>query len=306
MKAIDIKQLKKTYASGRMALDGIDLAIDEGDFFALLGPNGAGKTTMIGILTSLVNKSSGSVSVFNHNIDSDSTAAKHLMGVVPQEFNFNVFERVIDIILNQAGYYGIPRRIAYQRAEAILTPLGLWDRRNQVSRQLSGGMKRRLMIARALIHQPKILILDEPTAGVDVELRRSMWDFLKQLNTAGTTIILTTHYLEEAEALCRGVAIINHGKIIQHTTVKQLLSMTNTQTIRFELAQPTSLFPAIPGCEIVMVDPLTVEITFPKTLLLTEIFSVFVKENIGVVSVRNTTHGLEALFLQLVQKGSHP
>jgi ABC-2 type transport system ATP-binding protein len=283
-----------------MALKGIDLSVEEGDFFALLGPNGAGKTTTIGILTSLVKKTSGIVSILGHNLDTDLNAAKALIGVVPQEFNFNFFERVIDIVVNQAGFYGIPRRIAIERAGRYLTQLGLWDKRYQVSRTLSGGMKRRLMIARALVHQPKMLILDEPTAGVDIELRRSMWSFLKEINQQGISIILTTHYLEEVESLCRGIAIIDKGNIIENTTVKSLLSRLNTETFLLDLKLPLVEVPQIIGCETKLIDDTTIEIIFPKPSNLNDIFNELSKQHIEVVSMRNKTNRLEELFFNLV------
>jgi len=301
MKALIIQNLKKTYRSGHQALKGIDLEVEQGDFFGLLGPNGAGKTTIIGILTSLVNKSEGSVSVFGHDLDLELATAKTYMGLVPQEFNFNFFEKVIDIVINQAGYYGIPYRTAYERAERYLTKLGLWDKRNQVSRELSGGLKRRLMIARALVHEPKMLILDEPTAGVDIELRRSMWAFLREINQKGTTIILTTHYLEEAESLCRNLAIIDKGRIIEKSTVKELLSRLNTETIILDLKRPLPEAPTILGLETYSLDDTTLEITFPKTLSLNEIFQDLTKQNIEIVSMRNKANRLEELFIRLVQ-----
>jgi ABC-2 type transport system ATP-binding protein len=302
MKALVIKNLKKTYSSGQVALRGIDLVVEQGDFFALLGPNGAGKTTTIGIITSLVNKSSGEVSLFGYDTERAAVMAKSCIGVVPQEFNFNFFERVIDILINQAGYYGIPRAVAYTRAEQYLTQLGLWDKRHVVSRELSGGMKRRLMIARALIHQPKMLILDEPTAGVDIELRRSMWTFLRQINTQGTTIILTTHYLEEAESLCRGIAIINKGEIIENSSIKELLSRLKTETIVVDLKRPVMVLPVILGCEIVALDETTLEITFPKTHYLNAIFLALSKLGVEVISMRNKANRLEELFIRLVSQ----
>ncbi len=302
MKALVIKDLKKTYSSGLMALKGITLEVDQGDFFALLGPNGAGKTTIIGILTSLVNKTEGSVSLFGHSIDKDREMAKRYIGVVPQEFNFNFFERVIDIIVNQAGFYGIKRHIALERAEQYLTQLGLWDKRYHVSRTLSGGMKRRLMIARALIHQPKMLILDEPTAGVDIDLRRSMWSFLRDLNQQGTTIILTTHYLEEAESLCRGIAIIDKGRIVENTSMKELLSRLTTETIVLDLKRPLGETSAILECKTTLLDELTLEITFSKTVDLNQIFAELSRKNIEVVSMRNKTNRLEELFVRLVHQ----
>lgn len=305
MKALVLENLRKVYKTGLIALQGINLTVEEGDFFALLGPNGAGKTTTIGIITSLVNKTSGLVSIFEKDMDKDSSAAKSCIGVVPQEFNFNVFERVIDIVMNQAGYYGIPRRLAYERAEYYLNQLGLWDKRHQISMRLSGGMKRRLMIARALIHQPKMLILDEPTAGVDIELRRSMWSFLREINSQGVTIILTTHYLEEAESLCRGIAIINKGIIIEHTTIKQLLSRLNKETLILDLKQPMEKIPHLSGCEVIRLDATTLEITLPKTTSLNELFQRLSKENIEIMSMRNKSNRLEELFVHLVQHGKY-
>lgn len=300
MKALVIKNLNKTYASGPVALKGIDLEVEQGDFFALLGPNGAGKTTTIGIITSLVNKSSGQVSVFGFDTEQEAVQAKTCIGVVPQEFNFNFFERVIDIILNEAGYYGIPRSVAYLRAEQYLTQLGLWNKRHVASRELSGGMKRRLMIARALIHEPKMLILDEPTAGVDIELRRSMWVFLNEINAKGTTIILTTHYLEEAESLCRGIAIINRGEIIENTTIKELLSRLHTETILLDLKYPIAEAPMLLDCETILKDETTLEITFPKTLNLNDIFQSLSQQKIEVLSMRNKANRLEELYIRLV------
>jgi len=302
MKPLVIRHLKKTYASGQVALKGIDLEVEPGDFFALLGPNGAGKTTTIGIITSLVNKTDGKVFIFDHDIDTEPEIAKTFLGVVPQEFNFNMFERVIDIVVNQAGFYGIPKRIALQKAEHYLSKLGLWDKRFQVSRTLSGGLKRRLMIARALIHSPKMLILDEPTAGVDIELRRSMWSFLREINAEGTTIILTTHYLEEAESLCRGIAIIDCGQIVERTTIKELLKRLDTETIVLDLKHPLIEPPKIPNCEITCPDEMTLEITFPKSYSLNQLFELLSKYEIEVESMRNKTNRLETLFLNLVQK----
>jgi ABC-2 type transport system ATP-binding protein len=300
MKALVIKNLKKTYRTGLMALKGIDLEVEQGDFFALLGPNGAGKTTILGIITSLINKTSGEVTVFDHSIDTEWAVAKSFIGVVPQEFNFNFFEKIIDIVVNQAGYYGISRCIGYERAEHYLTKLGLWDKRFESARELSGGMKRRLMIARALVHEPKILILDEPTAGVDIELRRSMWGFLKELNKQGTTIILTTHYLEEAESLCRGIAIINKGHIIENTTIKRLLSRLNTETVIFDLKRPLAEAPEMQDCEAILVDDTTLEITFPKSLNLNQLFQVLSNKCIEVISMRNKANRLEELFIHMV------
>ena len=290
------------YASGFVALKGINLSIEEGSFFGLLGPNGAGKTTTIGIMTSLVKKSGGDIRVFGHSIDKEASLAKTFMGLVPQEFNFSLFDRVIDILVNQAGYYGIPRSIAMQRAEYYLMELGLWDKRHEAARVLSGGMKRRLMIARALIHQPKILVLDEPTAGVDVELRRSMWDFLRKINHEGTTIILTTHYLEEIESLCDTVAIMHQGKIIKNTNLKDLLSQLNMETILFDLEKPLEKAPILPGLKVIWLDAKTLEIQFEKTIHLNSVFEVLSQQGIQVMSMRNKTNRLEELFIRLVNE----
>lgn len=302
MKALRIQNLKKTYASGHVALKGIDLEVEPGDFFALLGPNGAGKTTTIGIMTSLINKDSGTITIFEHDIDQDFPEAKTFIGVVPQEFNFNIFEKVMDILVNQAGFYGIPRTLALVRAEHYLKKLGLWEKRNHSARMLSGGMKRRLMIARALVHEPKMLILDEPTAGVDIEIRRSMWAFLQEINKQGVTIILTTHYLEEAETLCRKIAIIDKGQIVANTTIKDLLTRLNTETILFDLKDPIFEPPMIPGCDTEVIDETTLSITFPKTFNLNNIFTVLSEKNLEVISMRNKTNRLEELFLQLINK----
>lgn len=301
MKALTIRNLKKTYSGGHVALKGIDLDVEQGDFFALLGPNGAGKSTCIGIITSLVNKTSGEVSIFNHSIDTDISTAKTFIGLVPQEFNFNMFEAVIDIVVNQAGFYGIPRKIALRRAEFYLTKLGLWEKRLNNARTLSGGMKRRLMIARALVHEPKMLILDEPTAGVDIELRRSMWAFLKEINSQGTTIILTTHYLDEAESLCRKIAIIDKGKIVENTTIKSLLTRLNTETILLDLKNPIFDPPSIPYCNTECLDDTTLSVTFPKTLTINEIFQTLSEKKIEVLSMRNKANRLEELFIHLIQ-----
>lgn len=298
--ALSIKNLKKTYANGFEALKGIDLDVQEGDFFALLGPNGAGKSTTIGIVTSLVNKTGGSVEIFGKDIDKEITAAKSYLGLVPQEFNFNVFEPVQEILWNQAGYYGIERGVAEQRAERYLKQLDLWDKRYDQAMMLSGGMKRRLMIARALIHEPKLLILDEPTAGVDIEIRHSMWNFLREINACGTTIILTTHYLEEAENLCRNVAIIDHGQLIENTSIRALLRQLNFETFILDLEQPVSDFPQIDGFKITPVDETTVEVEIDKTQSCNVLFEAFSKRNIQVNSMRNKTNRLEQLFMHLV------
>jgi ABC-2 type transport system ATP-binding protein len=300
MYALTFQQLTKTYKNGVQALKGIDLAVEEGDFFALLGPNGAGKTTAIGIVTSLVNKTSGKVHVFGHDIDTELAAAKSCIGLVPQEVNFNQFETVTTILLNQAGFYGIPRHTASQRLEKYLTALQLWDKRNAVSRTLSGGMKRRLMIARALMHEPRLLILDEPTAGVDIEVRRSMWTFMRDINEAGTTIILTTHYLEEAENLCRNVAIIDKGRIIENDRMSRVLRKLQTEVFVFNLRNPITAPPVLPGYTVTMPDDHTLEIEVSKERSLNDIFSQLTAAGIEVLSMRNKTNRLEELFMRLV------
>ena len=300
--ALTIRQLTKTYGNGFQALKGIDLDVAEGDFFALLGPNGAGKSTTIGILSTLVNKSGGTVEVFGHDLDRDPSGLKRCLGVVPQEFNFNQFEKAFDILVAQAGYYGIPARIAGERAEHYLTELGLWDKRNVPSRMLSGGMKRRLMIARALIHQPRLLILDEPTAGVDIELRRSMWTFLTELNRQGITIILTTHYLEEAEQLCRNIGIIDHGRIVENTSMRELLMKLHVETFLFDLRSPLVALPTLAGYPAQLVDPLTLEVQVEKSQGLNELFAQLAAQGIEVLSLRNKTNRLEELFVSLVEK----
>jgi ABC-2 type transport system ATP-binding protein len=302
MKALSIRNLSKTYGNGVVALKGIDLDVEPGEFFGLLGPNGAGKTTAIGILTSLINKSGGTASVFGYDIDTQFAQAKSQMGLVPQEFNFNVFEKVIQIVVNQAGYYGIPRRPAAERAEKYLTQLGLWEKRDRPARELSGGMKRRLMIARALMNEPKLLILDEPTAGVDIELRRSMWQFLRQINATGTTIILTTHYLEEAESLCRRIAIIDHGRIIEDATTKSLLSKLHTETFILDLTRPISQVPAAEGYRFTLVDDTTLEVELTRHQTVNDLFRLLGDHDIRVLSMRNKTNRLEELFVKLVGK----
>lgn len=300
--ALSIKNLTKIYNDSFKALDGISLDVRQGDFFALLGPNGAGKSTTIGIICSLVRKTEGTISVFQHDVDQDFSSAKHLIGVVPQEFNFNQFEKPIDILITQAGYFGIKASIASVRAEKYLKQLGLWEKRNDFSRNLSGGMKRRLMIARALIHEPKLLILDEPTAGVDIELRRSMWNFLKEINGNGTTIILTTHYLEEAENLCRNIAIIDHGIIIENTSMKSLLKMLDRETFVLDLSNEIDACPEIEGYSISLKDQNQIEVEIPKSESLNELFSELSKKNISIISMRNKTNRLEELFLGMVEK----
>ena len=300
MHALVLRQLAKVYNNGIKALKGIDLEVDEGDFFALLGPNGAGKTTIIGIVTSLVTKTSGKVEVFGHDIDRELELAKSCIGIVPQEINFNLFESLFTIVVNQAGFYGIPRRLAKQRAEKYLKQLQLWDRRNSIARSLSGGMKRRLMIARALMHEPKLLILDEPTAGVDIEIRRSMWEFLRNINDEGTTIILTTHYLEEAENLCRNVAIIEGGRIIERDTMANVLRKLQTEVFVFNLSEPVGTPPALPGVRNEMTDDHTLEVEVSRGQSLNEIFSQLSSQGVRVNSMRNKVNRLEELFMRLV------
>jgi len=301
MKALVIKDLAKTYKGGVEALKGINLEVEQGDFYALLGPNGAGKSTTIGVISSLVNKTAGSVEVFGHSIDNELELAKQQIGLVPQEFNFNQFETVLQVVINQAGYYGVPKKLALERAEEYLTQLELWDKRNSRSRELSGGMKRRLMIARALMHRPKLLILDEPTAGVDIELRRSTWEFLQQLNKEGVTIILTTHYLEEAEMLCRNIGIINHGIIVQNTSMKSLLSKLNLETFIFDLAV-NSPDCELNGFEYRRIDDHTIEVDVVRGSELNGIFSQFTAQQVSVLSMRNKANRLEELFINLVSK----
>ncbi|MBN9287390.1 MAG: ABC transporter [Gammaproteobacteria bacterium 39-13] len=306
MKALVLNKLQKQYPNGIKAVKGISLEVEQGNFFGLLGPNGAGKSTTIGIISSLVNKTSGVVSIFGYDLDKQPEKAKAQIGLVPQEFNFNVFERVIDILTNQAGYYGIPYRVATERAAFYLKKLGLWDKAKEPARNLSGGLKRRLMIARGLIHDPRLLILDEPTAGVDIELRRATWSFLQEINAQGTTIILTTHYLEEAESLCRRVAIINHGEIIEDMGVKQLLSKLDKETLVLDLATPVKTLPHIEGFELLQKDDLTLEVSFHRQTSLNTLFEAFSQLGLQVVSLRNKTNRLEELFLDLVQtKGNN-
>ena len=300
--ALSIRQLTKTYGNGFQALSGIDLDVAEGDFFALLGPNGAGKSTTIGILSTLVNKTSGTVNIFGHDLDRDPAALKRRIGVVPQEFNFNQFEKTFDIVVTQAGYYGIPPKIAKERAEKYLTQLGLWDKRETPSRSLSGGMKRRLMIARALVHEPRLLILDEPTAGVDIELRRSMWTFLTELNEQGTTIILTTHYLEEAEQLCRNIGIIDHGTIVENTSMRQLLGQLHVETFLLDLKKPQAVPVQLIGYPSQLLDDHTLEVQVDKAVGITGLFTQLAAQNVEVVSLRNKTNRLEELFVSLVEK----
>lgn len=304
MKALSIRQLRKTYDNGFEALKGIDLDVEEGDFFAMLGPNGAGKSTTLGIVCSLVRKTSGTVEIFGQSVDQNFAKAKQMIGVVPQEFNFNQFEKVHDIVMTAAGYQGIRPADARPVAERLLRDLGLWDKRDVQSRMLSGGMKRRLMIARALIHQPKLLILDEPTAGVDIELRRSMWQFMQEINRQGTTIILTTHYLEEAESLCRNIAIINHGEIIQNTSIKALLSQLDRETFIFDLSRPIEQVPEIEGFDVHRTDATTLEVQVQKGQTLNFVFQVFESKGLEIVSMRNKANRLEELFVHLVAEPS--
>ena len=299
MKALIIEDLKKTYKSHFQALKGISFSVDQGDFFALLGPNGAGKSTTIGIITSLVNKTSGKVFVYNYDIDHEFAAAKACIGIVPQEFNFNGFQTVLDIVLQQAGYYGITRRKAVLQAKKYLKQLGLWEKRNDMARRLSGGLKRRLMIVRALIHEPRMLILDEPTAGIDIKIRRSMWEFLQGLNQKGRTIILTTHYLEEAEYLCRNIAIIDHGKIIEDTTMSNILMKLDTERFILYLSQSLDKIPAIDGYQFWMQDARTLEVEVLKEHNLTVLFAQLQQHGIEVIRMRNKTNRLEELFIKL-------
>lgn len=300
MYALDIKQLSKTYANGVEALKGIDLTVKNGDFFALLGANGAGKSTTIGLITTLINKTAGSISIHGYDLDKEPEKAKSCLGLVPQEVNLNIFETCVEILLNQAGYYGISRKQALPRAESLLQQLGLWDKKNSIARHLSGGMKRRLMIARALIHQPKVLILDEPTAGVDIEIRRSMWEFLTRTNAEGTTIILTTHYLEEAEQLCKNIAIIDKGQIITNSSMKALLKTLHHQTFIFNTEQCIDTLPDLAPFETTLIDPNTFELRVDNDLDLNEVFAVLTKQKIKIHSMRNKTNRLEELFLDLI------
>ncbi len=301
MHALSIRGLTKTYKNGVQALKGVDLDVEQGDFFALLGPNGAGKTTLIGILTSLVNKSSGSVSVFGHDLDRELEAAKACIGIVPQELNFNQFETPQTILVNQAGFYGIERPLARERTEKYLSLLQLADKRNKMARGLSGGMKRRLMIARALVHEPRLLILDEPTAGVDIEIRRSMWEFLREINARGTTIILTTHYLEEAETLCRNIAIINGGLIAERDRMSTLLRTLQAETFVLSLRKAVTGVPQVPGYVFELVDEHTLEVEVSKEQSLNEVFAKLSAQGIDVLSMRNKVNRLEEIFMNLVE-----
>ena len=301
MNALEISNLKKTYASGVEALKGISLSVKEGDFYALLGPNGAGKSTTIGIVSSLVTKSDGNVSIFGTDIDQDFAEAKRKLGVVAQEMNFSPFEKVLDIVVTQSGFYGIPKKVALARAEEVLHKLGLWEKKDLQSRTLSGGLKRRLMIAKSLIHQPRLLILDEPTAGVDIELRRGMWDFIRELNKNGTTVILTTHYLEEAEQLCKNIAIIDKGLIVENTSMKDLLKKLDMQTFILDLETNLDTLPAFDGYIVNQIDPSTLRVALNRDQSLNAFFENLSKLNIQVKSLRNEANRLEELFLQIIK-----
>ena len=303
MNALEISNLKKTYASGVEALKGISLSVEEGDFYALLGPNGAGKSTTIGIVSSLVTKSDGKVSIFGTDIDQDFAKAKRKLGVVAQEMNFSPFEKVLDIVVTQSGFYGIPKKVALARAEEVLHKLGLWEKKDLQSRTLSGGLKRRLMIAKSLIHQPRLLILDEPTAGVDIELRRGMWDFIRELNKNGTTVILTTHYLEEAEQLCKNIAIIDKGLIVENTSMKDLLKKLDMQTFILDLETNLNKLPVFDGYIVSQIDPSTLRVALNRDQSLNAFFQNISKLNIQVKSLRNEANRLEELFLQIIKNG---
>ncbi len=302
MKALSIRNLKKIYANGLVAVKGIDLDVEEGDFFALLGPNGAGKSTTIGIISSLVNASSGEVQIFDADLKLNKQLAKSYLGLVPQEVNFNQFETSRDIVMTQAGYYGMSRKEAAKQTERYLRLMHLWDQRDIVSRRLSGGMKRRVMIARAMVHQPKLLILDEPTAGVDIEIRRSMWETMKQVNEQGTTIILTTHYLEEAESLCRNIAIINQGEIVEHTDMQSLLARLNEEHFICDVKTPLQKIADIPGYKIDLINARQLSVSVPKALGLNSLFQGLSAQQIEVVSLKNGSNRLEQLFLDLIDQ----
>lgn len=303
MNALQIKDLHKTYRNGVKALCGVSLEVKEGDFFALLGPNGAGKSTAISIISSLTNKTSGKVSVFEHDIDTDSAGARQQIGLVPQEFNFNIFEPVEEILINQAGYYGIGRQEATIRAEKYLRKLELWDKRRDMAKELSGGMKRRLMIARALVHEPRLLILDEPTAGVDIEIRHSMWDFMREINANGTTIILTTHYLEEAESLCNNIAIIDDGLTIEQTSMRTLLDRLHVETFVLYLDKAIHEIPNCDGYNIRLLDGNTIEVDLHQTQNLNDLYHKLSHCDIEVLSMRNKTNRLEQLFVSMLKNG---
>ena len=304
MNALSIRNLRKTYNNGFEALKGIDLDVEEGDFFALLGPNGAGKSTAIGIVSSLVNETSGSISIFGHDLKTDRANAKSCLGMVPQEVNFNQFDTVKSIVVNQAGYYGTPRKLALERTELCLKQMDLWDKRDMVSRRLSGGMKRRVMIARAMVHAPKLLILDEPTAGVDIEIRRSMWKMMQALNEQGTTIILTTHYLEEAESLCRNIAIIDQGRIVENSDMASLLSRMHIDHFVLDLAEPLVVVPFIEGYQIERIGDKVLNVGVPKEAGLNQLFNHLSALNIKVLSLKNKSNRLEQLFMDLIDSSS--
>ena len=305
--AISIKDLDKTYANGVEALKGVSLEVQQGDFFALLGPNGAGKSTIIGVISTLINKSGGSVEVFGRSVDTHIYETKLDLGVVPQEINFSQFEKVKDIVLTQAGYYGLPRKLAKERCEKYLKKLGLWEKRSERSRSLSGGMKRRLMIARALVHEPRLLILDEPTAGVDIELRRSMWNFLTEINANGTTIILTTHYLEEAEQMCRNIAIIDEGEIIENTSMKKLIGELDSQVFILDTANEMNGKPEITIGDVLIhrIDAHSLEVKVPNGKLINEVFKELDKQGLEISSMRNKTNRLEQLFLSRLRNNGN-
>ena len=302
--ALEIISLKKTYGNGITALHSIDLQVEEGDFFALLGPNGAGKSTIIGIICSLINRTSGTVRIHGVDIQEDFQTAKSFLGVVPQEFNFNVFETPWQILVNQAGYYGISRRIAEERAEIYLSKMGLWLKRNNRARELSGGMKRRLMIARSLVHEPRLLILDEPTAGIDIETRRSTWAFLRQINEDGTTIILTTHYLEEAESLCRNIAIIDQGNLIENTSMRLLLRKIHMETFLLDLEEALTQIPKELSKEMRLVDDYTLEVEILDGQNINDLYQKLTEKNIRVRSMRNKSNRLEQLFVHLIGRNN--
>ena len=304
MNALSISNLKKTYNNGFEALKGIDLEVKPGDFFALLGPNGAGKSTTIGIISSLVNQSSGSVSIFGHDLKTERSLAKSCLGLVPQEVNFNQFDTVKSIVFNQAGYYGTPRKLALQRTEHCLKQMDLWDKRDTISRRLSGGMKRRVMIARAMVHAPKLLILDEPTAGVDIEIRRSLWKMMEEVNQQGTTIILTTHYLEEAESLCRNIAIIDQGRIVENTDMASLLARLHVDHFVLDLAEPLAQAPVIAGYQIERIADKVLDVAVPKEIGLNYLFNQLSEKNIKVLSLKNKSNRLEQLFMSLIDTKS--
>ncbi|NND43874.1 MAG: ABC transporter ATP-binding protein [Xanthomonadales bacterium] len=304
MLALKVDQLTKTYKNGVQALKGVSLEVEEGDFFALLGPNGAGKSTLIGVVSSLVNATSGETLVFGDSVQKNRSAAMCHLGLVPQELNFNQFEKPIEIVVNQAGYYGIPRKVALERAEKYLRQLALWDKHDEPSRSLSGGMKRRLMIARAMVNEPRLLILDEPTAGVDIEIRRSMWQFIREINQQGTTVILTTHYLEEAEELCRNIAIIDHGNIIENTSMRDLIATLDVETFVLDLREEIEQAPDVDGMHIILRDDGSLEASLPKKKSLNALFGELDQRGINVVSMRNKANRLEELFMRLVEQGS--